>query len=170
LAQDSWISEIVSRFGHALYLRFDDQELRGLNLTTSKEISFRPILATCLDGRGVERVAWIGEAPAGREPPDAVTCHEPFSHPRLAVADVECAVILLRHAIARVHARTRLIRPRVVLHPTRRWPGGLSDVERHALQSAARDASAHFVYIHEGAVLSRTEALELARARRSGRS
>lgn len=155
---------LLARFAHVLYLRFDERELHCVDLATSREVCFRPILGTYLDGKGVERVGWVGEPPPTGEVAETVARYAPFSHPRVAISGRDHAVALFRYALEKIYNRRVSLRPRLVLHPTRKWPGGLSDIERDALLSVAASTSASSAVVHEGAVLDRADALQLARA------
>jgi rod shape-determining protein MreB len=61
------------------------------------------------------------------------------------IADFDVAQTMLRHLIARVHPRRRIVRPRIVVGV----PSGITQVEKRAVREAAMQAGARAVYLVE---------------------
>jgi rod shape-determining protein MreB len=61
------------------------------------------------------------------------------------IADFEVAEAMLRYFIQKVHNRSRLIRPRIIIGV----PSGITQVEKRAIKESAQEAGAREVYLIE---------------------
>src|SRR5438874_2964240 len=61
------------------------------------------------------------------------------------IADFEITEAMLRHFIAKVHNRRKMVRPRVVIAV----PSGITEVEKRAVKDSATRAGAREVYLIE---------------------
>ena len=61
------------------------------------------------------------------------------------IADFECTMAMLRYFITKVHRRTRLVRPRVIIGV----PSGITQVEKRAVRESGELAGARAVYLVE---------------------
>lgn len=139
------------------YIRFDGDRIRIDSPGVRSGFDDLALLATERDGKG-DRVVAIGrEAKAiGTRP--GITIHQPFNHERMVMGSYNVAEKLLLHALRSFVRRQSwtFFRPLVVtiVHPTRAFAGGLTDIERRALIELAENCGARKVAVHQGPELS----------------
>jgi rod shape-determining protein MreB and related proteins len=104
--------------------------------------------------KGEKVVVDIGNSCRGLDP-NRYQIINPFSHPRVLLADFLVAEKILQHAIKQIH-KTRYFAPapRVIFQPMEKTEGGLSAIEERALRELCLGAGARQVLIHLGAELS----------------
>lgn len=144
------IHQAMISFVRTLYVRFDERILSVTDFKTGSESRVTPVLALERRGDGQHVVA-IGEEALGRRDCELVY---PFSHERLVLAHVDVAEALLRYQIVEAVRGWILFRPRVILHPLRRFSTELVDVERRALLDLGLSLGASWAAVHVGAELS----------------
>lgn len=137
-------------FTKTLYARFDEQTSIVTDFKTGNVSRLTPVVALETQRNG-QRVVAIGEEALDRRDCQLVY---PFSHERLVLAQFEVAGALLRHQIVQAVGGRTMWRPRVILHPLRRFSTELGDVEVRALLELAFSAGASWAAVHVGAELS----------------
>ncbi len=103
------------------------------------------VVAVRKDGKGQNKVLAVGtEAKnmVGRTPGNIVAIR-PLKDG--VIADFEVTEAMLRYFIRRVHNRTSLVRPRVIVA----IPSGITPVEKRAVRESAESAGAREVYLIE---------------------
>jgi rod shape-determining protein MreB len=103
------------------------------------------VVAVRRDSRGIKRVAAIGEEAKrmlGRTP-ENIEAIRPMKDG--VIADFEVTEIMLRHFITKVHNRSTLVRPRIIICV----PSGITQVEKRAVKESAESAGAREVYVIE---------------------
>lgn len=103
------------------------------------------VVAVRRDIRGVKRIAAIGEEAKrmlGRTP-ENIEAIRPMKDG--VIADFEVTEIMLRHFITKVHNRSTLVRPRIIICV----PSGITQVEKRAVKESAESAGAREVYVIE---------------------
>jgi rod shape-determining protein MreB and related proteins len=86
---------------------------------------------------GTEAKRMLGRAPENIEVIRPLRCG--------VIADFECTMAMLRYFITKVHRRTRLVRPRVIIGV----PSGITQVEKRAVRESGELAGARAVYLVE---------------------
>ena len=86
---------------------------------------------------GAEAKRMLGRAPENIEVVRPLRCG--------VIADFECTMAMLRYFITKVHRRTRLVRPRVIIGV----PSGITQVEKRAVRESGELAGARAVYLVE---------------------
>ncbi|MEJ5375832.1 MAG: rod shape-determining protein [bacterium] len=103
------------------------------------------VVAVRRDVRGVRRVVAVGEEAKkmlGRTP-EEIEAIRPMKDG--VIADFEVTEIMLRHFITKVHNRSSLVRPRIIICV----PSGCTQVEKRAVRESAQSAGAREVYVIE---------------------
>jgi rod shape-determining protein MreB len=108
-------------------------------------VSEPSVVAVTKDGRGPDRVRAVGREAKemlGRTPGNIVAIR-PMKDG--VIADFEVTEAMLRYFIERVHNRSKLVRPRIVIAV----PSGITSVEQRAVRESAMSAGAREVYLIE---------------------
>jgi rod shape-determining protein MreB len=108
-------------------------------------VSEPSVVAVVKDGRGPDKVRAVGREAKdmlGRTPGNIVATR-PMKDG--VIADFEVTEAMLRYFIARVHNRSTLVRPRIVIAV----PSGITEVEKRAVRESAMSAGAREVYLIE---------------------
>ena len=108
-------------------------------------VSEPSVVAVTKDGRGPDKVRAVGREAkemVGRTPGNIVAIR-PMKDG--VIADFEIAEAMLRYFIMRVHNRSTLVRPRIVVAV----PSGITEVEKRAVRESAMSAGAREVYLIE---------------------
>jgi rod shape-determining protein MreB len=103
------------------------------------------VVAVRKNARGMKKVVAVGEEAKrmlGRTP-DEIEAIRPMKDG--VIADFEITEIMLRHFITKVHNRSSLVRPRIIICV----PSGITQVERRAVKESAESAGAREVYVIE---------------------
>ena len=108
-------------------------------------VSEPSVVAIVKDARGADKVRAVGREAKdmlGRTPGNIVATR-PMKDG--VIADFEVTEAMLRYFIARVHNRSTLVRPRIVIAV----PSGITEVEKRAVRESAMSAGAREVYLIE---------------------
>jgi rod shape-determining protein MreB len=108
-------------------------------------VSEPSVVAVTKDGRGPDKVRAVGREAKemlGRTPGNIVAIR-PMKEG--VIADFEITEAMLRYFIMRVHNRSTLVRPRIVIAV----PSGITEVEKRAVRESAMSAGAREVYLIE---------------------
>jgi rod shape-determining protein MreB len=108
-------------------------------------VSEPSVVAVVKDARGADKVRAVGREAKdmlGRTPGNIVATR-PMKDG--VIADFEVTEAMLRYFIARVHNRSTLVRPRIVIAV----PSGITEVEKRAVRESAMSAGAREVYLIE---------------------
>jgi len=108
-------------------------------------VSEPSVVAVTKDGRGPDKVRAVGREAKemlGRTPGNIVAIR-PMKDG--VIADFEITEAMLRYFIMRVHNRSTLVRPRIVVAV----PSGITEVEKRAVRESAMSAGAREVYLIE---------------------
>lgn len=103
------------------------------------------VVAVQKDAKGNSRVLAVGREAKqmlGRTP-GSIVAIRPMKEG--VIADFEVAEAMLRYFIQKVHNRSRLIRPRIIIGV----PSGITQVEKRAIRESAQEAGAREVYLIE---------------------
>lgn len=92
------------------------------------------------------------------------TVAQVFHHPRLAIHDLENTDKVLRYFLMQALPRRTMVRLNFVIHLVEEWEGGITDIEKLALEDISRKQGARAIVLCTGpGELSESEVLDLAR-------
>jgi rod shape-determining protein MreB len=137
-----------------LYIKIASDVLTVTDIISGHTFSQPPYIAVAKSNNGKETIKAIGaEAKALTNQP-GIDVSNPFSHPRLLVADFQRAEKILRHAL-QVTCKNKLFppSPRVVVHPLEKLEGGLTDIEIRVFRELCAGAGAREVVVYVGTPL-----------------
>jgi rod shape-determining protein MreB len=103
------------------------------------------VVAVRKDAKGINKVLAVGKEAKmmlGRTPGNIVAIR-PMKDG--VIADFEITEAMLRHFIRKVHNRTTLVRPRIIIAV----PSGITQVEKRAVRESAESAGAREVFLIE---------------------
>lgn len=141
----------------ALYIQLSAQQLRVFNLATGAEFKETPLIAVEQNPACRLSVKAVGNDAQALVNTVGVEVVNPFSHPRLLIANFARAEKVMAFAIKQV-CRGRLFTasPKVVLQPMEKLEGGITDVEVRAFRELCLGAGAREVVVYVGAPLTLT--------------
>jgi rod shape-determining protein MreB and related proteins len=137
-------------FRRTLYCQFSDTIACLRDLQRGDEVRLTPEVAIQRSGT-MRRVAAVGET--ARSCVDSQVVN-PFAHPRLVMVEHEVAEALLRYLLKHLLKRKIMFKPRLILHPLRRFEPDLTDVEIRALLDSAIAVGAACATVYRGPELS----------------
>ena len=103
------------------------------------------VVAVRIDAKGVNKVLAVGKEAKmmlGRTPGNIMAIR-PMKDG--VIADFEVTESMLRHFIRKIHNRTTLVRPRIIICV----PSGITQVEKRAVRESAESAGAREVFLIE---------------------
>jgi len=136
-----------------VYVQLSENRLCAINVRNGDEYHQIPLVAlekqgskTLIKAIGADAKTWV------KQPGVAVI--NPFSHPRVLVADFQKAEKVLMHAFQALFATSWFaVSPRVVIQPMEKLEGGLTDIEIRALRELCLGAGAREVVVYVGPVV-----------------
>lgn len=144
---------LFSMWSHDLLIELSETLLVVSVFGASEKFEIEPYIAIKNDGKH-KVVEQIGREAKGLASHD-VDVSNPFSHPRLLIANFEKAEKVLQFAVAQTSAQKWLKpSPRIVMHQLEKNEGGLTDIEIKVLRELALGAGARVVKVHQGHRLS----------------
>lgn len=137
-------SRFINKLGTTLYVQIWENRIRVVDVDSDNVFDEQPLLQfNRLKNGKVEVVAFGNQAYV-----DAVN---PFSHPRVLLADFFIAELLLKKIIQKLSGKKlTLSAPVVIIHPMEKTEGGLTMIEIRALREMALGAGARDVTIYQG--------------------
>ena len=136
-----------------LYIQIAENRLRVIRVANGDEFNQAPLMALEEKG-GKVVVKAVGDDAAKCKNQAGVEVVNPFSHPRLLVADFQKAEKVLMHAFQTLFAKSWFaVAPRVVVQPMEKLEGGLTDIELRVFRELCLGAGAREVVVYVGTVL-----------------
>jgi len=156
-------SEHYFRIFPTLYVKINPELLHVLWVGTGISKEVKPVVAINKKGKGLAIGQRAETAVAASGGTLRLVCG--FDHPRIVIGDFDAAGEALKLLIEDVFTRKVFISPVVVVYPVGTFEGGLSQVERRALNDLALSTGAREVLITEHD-LSEPELLDLKALRK----
>lgn len=143
------------------YLRVDADRLRLDATDVGRSFDDLAVLAVSTLPADNSRILAVGRQALSLEGHSGLRLIRPFGHPRAAIHELAAAEKLLAHACRELLKGQSWysLRPMslVILHPLRPLEGGLTEIERRALQEMAENVGARKVVFHQGRELTAAE-------------
>lgn len=144
-----------------IYFRFDENEVHAVVLGSDRSYRERALVALKREGVARKGLAigndvLIAEASARELGTSGVEVINPFGNARVVVDDYEVADAMLRYVLHKLFGQI-MLRPDIIMHPKRAFPGGLTPIEKRALHDLAGSAGGARVAVHEGSDLTLQE-------------
>lgn len=145
---------ITKHFDNILYIQIWSEMLRVIDVNSGAEFYQPPYIALEKNSQGKFIVKAVGAEAKNLTGTANIETTNPFSHPRLLIADFQKAEKILMHAVNEV-CRKKLFKPspRVVIHPMEKIEGGLTDIELRVFRELCIGAGAREVVVYVGTPL-----------------
>ena len=148
-------------FQKTLYIKIQSHCLFVKHIERNRYLEDIPLIA--LKHRGKKRIiAEIGSrARLLKNQPD-IEVINPFEHKRLIFYDLRLAAHVITHFIYKLKSNPRIsctMAPRIIMHPLKKFEGGITEVEHFLLKQLAQEAGAYKSAVWDGAPLSDNEVL-----------
>lgn len=146
------LEKILPKLSTTLYVQIWENRIKVTDINTGKIFDEKPLLAIEVTDKGQSAVA-VGND-ASMAVGDNIKVTNPFSHPRVLIADFTMGEKLLQNIFQILHHKKWLAAsPLVVIHPMEKLEGGLTMVEHRVLLELAAGAGAREVTVYTGSEL-----------------
>ncbi len=125
-----------------------ESRLKVTNLLNDNVFDQAPNIAIKTEAKGNQTITAYGDDALTIIDKDTVSFN-PFSHPRMLLADVIAAQKLLKFIFNKMKS-SWLFSPVVIIHPMEKVEGDLTYIERTGFRSLAKNAGAKEVYTYVG--------------------
>lgn len=164
------LKELITKyFDNTLYIQIWSEMLKVKDVTSGAEFYQPPYVALQKNSKGKLIVKATGLEAKNLSGTPNVEVTNPFSHPRLLIADFQKAEKILMHAVREVCARKFLPpSPRVVIQPMEKLEGGLTDIELRVFRELCIGAGAREVVVYVGSPLVITQSFNYDEIKQRG--
>jgi len=146
---------IAKHFDNILYIQIWSEMLKVKDVHSGMEFYQPPYIALEQNSRGKLIVNAVGTAARNLVGTTNLDIKNPFSHPRLLVADFQKAEKILMHAVREACGKRMFApSPRVVIQPMEKLEGGLTDIELRVFRELCMGAGAREVVVYVGSSLA----------------
>jgi rod shape-determining protein MreB len=141
-------------FSSTVYVQLRENRIKIVNIKTQSVYDQLPYIAIDATNPKQRVIRAIGIDAYNLRLDKSLDVSNPFSHPRLLVADFIKAEKVLMQGMREVQSSKYLVpRPVAIIHPMDKLEGGVTDVECKMYRELAIGAGAREVHIHVGDVL-----------------
>lgn len=149
------LKEFIAKFfDNTLYIQVWAEMLKVKDVQSGAEFYQPPYIALQQNSRGKLIIKAIGAEAKNLVGTANVDVTNPFSHPRLLVADFQKAEKILMHAVREVCGKKIFSpSPRVVIQPMEKLEGGLTDIELRVFRELCIGAGAREIVVYIGSPL-----------------
>ncbi|RXJ71966.1 hypothetical protein CS022_18365 [Veronia nyctiphanis] len=145
-----WLRRRVSK---VVYVQLWEERLKVIHCGNGKTFDEKPLLALRHQPKGGRIIAQIGNEAAAFSGDD-IELLNPFSHPRTLISDMYSADLVIRHGFSKLRSFRYFVSPYVVVvHPMEKREGGVTKVEKAALETLFKESGAREVLVYEGEAL-----------------
>jgi rod shape-determining protein MreB and related proteins len=146
---------IAKYFDNTLYIQLWSEMLKVVDVRSRAEFYQPPYLALAQNSAGKLVVKAVGLEAKNLAGTANIDVSNPFSHPRLLVANFQKAEKILMHAVREVCAKKLFApSPRVVIQPMEKLEGGVTDIELRLFRELCLGAGAREVVVYLGSPLA----------------
>lgn len=138
-------------FSSTVYVQLQENRIKIVQIDSQGIYEDRPYIAIDASNPKQRVVRAVGSDAYQLRLDKDLDVVNPFSHPRLLIADFMKAEKVLMHGLREVHSSKYLSpSPVVIMHPMDKLEGGITDIECRVYRELALGAGARKVYIHVG--------------------
>jgi rod shape-determining protein MreB len=138
-------------FSNDLYIQVWEHRIQLTNLQTGEIITEEPLLAIAKDEINLKKIQAFGHPAKTFMYKSDMQVNNPFSHPRLLIANFQQAEKVINHLICQLsRKRTFATSPRVIFQPMEKLEGGVTDIELRVYRELCLGAGAREVAIYLG--------------------
>lgn len=131
-----------------LYVQIWEGRLKVTNLMNNRVFDQTPNIAIKTEDDGRKKVTAYGDEALLKLDKDTISIN-PFSHPRMLLADVIIAQELLKYVFKKIKSSS-IFAPIVIIHPMEKLEGGLTFIEKNGFISLVKDSGAKEAYAYVG--------------------
>jgi len=148
------LRQLLNKFGTTIYLQIWEKRLKLTDTRTGVVFDEKALVAIESDNKGSLSILAVGNS-ATDAIGDNIQVINPFSHPRVLLADFRAGENLLQYALSEILGNKTLTpSPRLVVHPMEKTEGGLTMIEVRAFKELALGAGARDAVVYQGLELS----------------
>jgi rod shape-determining protein MreB len=145
-------NKLVMKVRGILYVQIWENRLKVTNLMDGKTFDQPPHIAIRTDSKGSKKIiAYGNDASSSIE--ENTNLFNPFSHPRMLLADALAAQKLLKYVFKKTRS-SFLFSPIALIHPMEKIEGDLTYIERTGFKSLAKNSGAESVFLNVGEEVS----------------
>lgn len=145
-------NKLVKKIRGILYVQIWENRLKVTNLIDGKTFDQPPHIAIKSESKGGKKViAYGNDALSVIE--ENVILFNPFSHPRMLLADAPAAQELLKYVFKKTRS-SFLFSPIALIHPMEKVEGDLTYIERAGFRSLAKNSGAEVAFLYVGEEVS----------------
>jgi len=154
------IDFLFSIFGkNTIYIKFSSDLIHIRYAEKDRIIEEKPVIAISKIKNRYKVVA-VGKDSVRTQASPKVQVYNVFKHPRAFLPNFEFAEVTLRYFIYKIVHRKMLVRPIIVLHPTEKLDGGITQIEFKSLVELGTSIGGRKVFIWKGHTLTNRELLD----------
>jgi len=144
-------NKLKSLFSSTIYIQLREERITITNIDTQSVYDQRPYIAIDVSNSKQKVIRAVGADAYNLRLDKSLEVTNPFSHPRLLIADFKRAEKVLMQGLREVNP-SKIIAPRpiVIIHPMDKLEGGLTDIECKVYRELALGAGAIEVHLHVG--------------------
>ncbi len=147
-------NKLKSLFSSTIYIQLREERITITNIDTQSVYDQRPYIAIDVSNPKQKVIRAVGADAYNLRLDKSLEVTNPFSHPRLLIADFNRAEKVLMQGLREVNpAKFIAPRPMVIIHPMDKLEGGLTDIECKVYRELALGAGAIEVHLHVGEAL-----------------
>lgn len=148
------LDAFLKRFSSTFYVQLREQRIKVTDMASGETFDQKPLVAITTGSDGEKSVTATGDEAGSQVLPDTEVVN-PFSHPRMLLADFTVAEALLQAAFQTLNkSKFTAASPLVILHPMEKIEGGLTHVETRAFRELGLGAGARESLVYVGSPLS----------------
>ncbi len=145
-------NKLVMKTRGVLYVQIWESRIKVTNLMNGKIFDQPPYMAIKPESKGGKKIIAYGNDALSVIEENAILFN-PFSHPRMLLADAPAAQKLLKYAFKETRS-SFLFSPIALIHPMEKIEGDLTYIERAGFKSLAKDSGAESALLYVGEEVS----------------
>lgn len=157
------IKNLLKILGNStIYVKFSSTSIYVQHVENKTVIEEKP-LAAIQKVHNKEKITAVGSDALKVQAEDSQNTHiqNVFEkHPRAVLSNFELAAAAISYFVQKILPKNTLLRPVIILHPTEKLDGGISQLELKALTELGIQIGARKVYVWQGHTLTTRQLLD----------